>query len=383
MYSHGAKPNEYTGGQIFYNPYINSLDYGIQLSSDLGPSMKEVTDRMYEAMLPSPRSSEFLRRFWDKEDPSPEFRKTVIIPFEARYFYPYSAEEFRQQLYRLPNWEYYYMIITIVPDAVLLRASWEIVKAHPFFALRFAARNIWYFLYEPGYFHTRFNPIAIFHGGLFFPLDGQASMGGKIFGAQASILGLPARATQEVAFDTFEAQAGWMKRLYLAVRDAWLASYDEVMHAVFFLFAPAWAAMVINWLAAWARAYRLRRWSAAVAADQLAPHVLYVTVFLLYNALPTAAFAEPDYRYGHMLFLVKITLAGFGAIALTRIGREFLRPLVPKAYPENTALAVDFRRAPLLALSGGMAIAVCTSWAWYMSRARNMRTANACGALPD
>lgn len=170
FYSNGAKPNEYLGGQIFYNPYINSLDYGIQLSGDLGPDMKEVTDRMYDAMLPSPRSSEFLRKYWGGEASSDEFRKNVIIPFEARYFFPYSAEAFRQQLYRVPNWEYYLMIVTVVPDLVLLRASWEIVKAHPLFTLLFTARNMWYFLYEPGYFHTRFNPIPIFRGGLFFPL---------------------------------------------------------------------------------------------------------------------------------------------------------------------------------------------------------------------
>ncbi|MBV9551830.1 MAG: hypothetical protein JO032_03450, partial [Alphaproteobacteria bacterium] len=55
---------------------------------------------------------------------------------------------------------------------------------------------------------------------------------------------------------------------------------------------------------------------------RLAAHVLYSTVFFMYNALVTAAFAEPDYRYHHMTILLKVVIAAYGVIALTWLARS-------------------------------------------------------------
>lgn len=370
FYYGGTKPNAYIGGQVFYNLYMNSAEYGIRLSGNPGPAMREVTDNVYRAMLPRPRSSRFLNKFLGVEEPPSDFRDKVVIPFAEKYYYPYSAEEFREQLYRTPNWEYYLLILDVNPDPVLLRASWEIARAYPLLPIRLTARNLWYFLYKPGYFHTRYNPAPIFRGGLFYPPDGQAAIGGAAFGASAAILGLPPRAATELAFDSFKAQPNWLRRLYLGVRMIWLRSYNAVARGLFFLIAVAWLALIADWATRLSRFSGLRRWSDAVGAGQLTKHVLYVSVFLLYNAAAIAAFAEPDYRYSYMTLLVEVVLAGLGGIVLARLAWEFLRPLVPplsEGRHESPALALDPIGASLIALAVALAVAVCAGWAWYMS----------------
>lgn len=369
LYAPNVKTNEYTGGQIFYNFYINSSEYGITLSSDLGPGMKEVTDDIYQVMLPSPRSSKFLSGFYDMEAPPSDFRNKVIVPFLNKYFYPYSADEFREQLYRNPNWEYYFLIFSVVPDSVLLKASWEVVKSYPLYPLLFTFRNLWYFLYSPGYFHTQFNPIPIFHGGLFYPFDGQAAIGGGAFGANAAIQGLPGRATKELSFDSLVAQPEWIKQTYDAVRVIWLDSYDAIQRAMFYLMVAAWVALIVNWIYALSRWSALRKWSEVVNANRLATHILYVTVFLLYNLGIVAAFADPDYRYNDMAILIKVILSGFGAMVIIRVVRETFGHLTPLLNKSRAAIPVCNdrpERSFAVAISTVIGIAVCVSWAWYV-----------------
>ena len=369
LYSKGAKTNEYTGGQIFFNPYINSLDYGIRLSGDLGPNMKRLTDEVYQAMLPSPRSSKFLTNLYQAEAPPSEFRDQVIIPFLNVYFYPYTAAQVRQQLFDLPNWEYYYVIFSVVPDSVLLKASWEIIQKHPLFAIEYTARNLWYFLYQPGYFHTRFNPVPMFHGGIFFPLDGQIAIGGGAFGANAAILGLPARATGELAFDTYGLQPDWMRRLYAGIRFTWLASYDAIMRGMFVFMVAAWSVLILHLSSVWSQSVRMRKWVEFIGADQLSAYVLYISVFIFYNAIITAAFTDPDYRYGDMVLLIKLLLAGIGCIAVGRFARGLLRPLLPslrKGHDCTLASPIDLHEGRVLGTSLIVAIAISAAWAWYM-----------------
>jgi hypothetical protein len=54
--------------------YLNSTEYGITLSEDIGPNMKQVTDDVYQATLPSPRDSEFLKKFLGFDSPPSDFR---------------------------------------------------------------------------------------------------------------------------------------------------------------------------------------------------------------------------------------------------------------------------------------------------------------------
>jgi hypothetical protein len=121
----------------------------------------------------------------------------------------------------------------VVPDRKLLGASFEIARAYPLFPMRFAMRNFWYFLYKPG-FHTRYNIGPIFQGGLFYPPDGQAAIGGALYGAAVSMLGLPPRATQEIGFDPSSVQSPWIRYLYRSIRMVWLGSTMWWLASYFF-----------------------------------------------------------------------------------------------------------------------------------------------------
>lgn len=372
FYYDGAKPNEYVGGQIFYNLYMNSVEFGIHLSGNEGPAMAEVTDRIYHVMLPSPSASEFLSKFTNAAAPPSEFHDKVIIPFNEKYYYPYSAEDFRTQLYRVPNWEYYFLIFSVVPDSVLLEASWEIVAAHPSLPVLYTARNLWYFLYDPGWFHTRYNPVPIFQGGLFFPPDGQAAIGGSL-SAEAAIHRLPSLATKELAFDNFTSQPRWIQSLYRGIRWLWLTTYGAVERTLFYLILVSWIALILSWSATLFGSAKVKEWSDTVGANQLAPHILYVSAYLLYNSLLTAAFVDPDYRYNDMTLLIKIVLAGMGAVVLGRALFSFASRIYPSVqnYKFN-AVSAEYES---LVVTGGVelampiavaiAVIVCVSWASY------------------
>jgi hypothetical protein len=239
-------------------------------------------------------------------------------------------------------------------------------------------RNLWYFLYDPGWFHTRYNPIPIFQGGLFFPPDGEGPTVGGQFGANAAVLGLPPLATKELAFDSLSAQPKWIQQTYSKIRTLWLDSYGAIEHAMFYLMIAASAALMVDWMAALLRLPVLRRWSNVVNANGLAGHIFYVTAYLLYNSVIIAAFVDPDYRYNDMALLIKLLLAGFGAIVLIRFACEVACVLVPSLRKHGEAKAIQALRdevfivdrglTPGIVAAIGIVIAVCSGWTLYMIR---------------
>jgi len=356
--AHRTDTPSYTGQQIFYNLYMNSKEYGIELSENLGPHMRQITESVYQAMLPDPRTSEILKKFTSSEQAPSEFVEKVTTPFLNKYFYPYSAADFRSQLYREPNWEYFLLMSVAEPnDQVYLRACWEIVKAYPLYPVKYAARNLWRLLYEPGYAHGRFATGPMGRGGQFFPFDGQAAIGGAALGAAAAMLSLSPRATREVSFDSLAVQPEWAKQLYGGIKSLWFATYDPVVRVIFFLSLIAWLYLLFTWAAIERPAHRLSRRLIAMGGNDLAAPIVGVSAVLLYNALVTAAFAEPDYRYHDMMLPIKVVLAGFGGIALARL----VLTLAPRG----------LRRAPSqhpFATTGTLALVLCALWAWYMVR---------------
>lgn len=348
----------YTGQQIFYNLYMNSKEYGIILSEDLGPGIRAITDQIHEAMLPEPRSSEILKSFMNWESNPSDFTEKVTIPFLNKYFFPYSAAEFRSQLYRDPNWEYSLLMTVVVPnDQLFLKASWEVVRAYPLYPLKYAARNLWLLMYEPGYFHTRFNPVPLFRGGQFFPFDGQAGIGGSIFGAASAALGLPAKASREIGFDSLAAQPDWARQLYGAIKSAWFAGYDAAVRISLALMLIAWLYVALYGAAIFVPSFGITRRLAVLGGPDLVAPIICVSVLLMYNALATAVFAEPDYRYHHMIVPIKVVLAGFGAIAVARL----LLVLVPRK------VRLRHVHNPVL-LMAALALIACVLWSWYFSR---------------
>lgn len=359
-------PLSYTGQQLFYNLYMNSAEYGITLGPELGPDMRTITDIVHEKMLPDPRDSATLAEFSGIRTASPEFRDKVLTPFYEKYFFPFTADEFSRQLYRQPNWEYYWLMCLVVDnDPIFVRASWEIFRAHPIFAVKFTLRNLWRFMYNPGWFHTRYNVTAIFQGGLFFPPDGQEAIGGTV---ASTADGLPnlGPAQREASFDTLGAQPRWIRTSYAAVRSAWLGSYHRATLVLFWLMIAAWAAVLVHWIArlGWRPAVRL---SDALSTSELHGPIVGISVFFLYNALVTCAFAEPDYRYHHLILPVRVVLAGFGAIVGWRAIRSAMALWRSQPLPVWAELATVRFGQSQVAVAAILMLAMYGSWAWYMT----------------
>jgi hypothetical protein len=351
----------YTGQQIFYNLYMNSKEYGITLSQDLGPGIRAITDKVHDAMLPEPRSSETLKRFMNWESNPSDFTEKVTMPFLNKYFFPYSAIEFRSQLYREPNWEYSLLMTVVEPNDQLYRkASWEVVRAYPLYPLKYAARNLWLFLYEPGYFHTRFNPVPLFRGGQFFPFDGQAAIGGPIFGGAAAALGLPPRAAREIGTDSLATQPDWVKQLYGSIKSAWFAGYDTAVRISLALMLFAWLYVVLYGAAIFIPSFEVTRRLAVLGGSDLVAPIICVSVLLMYNALATAVFAEPDYRYHHMIVPIRVVLAGLGGIAAARLLSVFVPRRVRTVGASNPVL-----------LTAVLTLIACLVWIWHFSRQTN------------
>lgn len=346
----------YTGQQLFYNLYMNSKEHGILLSEDLGPNMRQITEKVYASLLPAPTTSQALKVLMNSEAPPSDFLEKVTVPFLNKYFYPYTAEEFRTQLYREPNWEYFLLMSLVeTNDQIYLGASWEIIKAYPFHPVKYTLRNLWLFLYEPGYFHTRFNPIPIFRGGQFFPFDGQSGIGGAIFGAGAATLGLPPRAAREVGFDSFASQPDWAKQLYGVIKSSWLAAYDSVVRVLLVLIFISWIYVLFFSVVVFSTTDAAARRCAFLVGKDLIVPICGISAIFLYNSVLTAAFGEPDYRYHHMILSIKIVLAGFGAVALGRIVHT-LAPL--RLYPA--------RSHALILLIITLGLGACFLWARYV-----------------
>jgi len=80
----------------------------------------------------------------------------------------------------------------------------------------------------------------------------------------------------------------------------WFASYDSFIRITSGL-------MIVGWLVVLAVPIFSRAFVGCFAA---------ATALLLYNALLQGAFADADYRYEAMVIVLRVTIAGFGLIAL-------------------------------------------------------------------
>ncbi len=51
----------YTGEQVFYDPYVSSFDYGIDLSPEsIGPDFSFAVENLRKKLQPDPRDSEYI-----------------------------------------------------------------------------------------------------------------------------------------------------------------------------------------------------------------------------------------------------------------------------------------------------------------------------------
>jgi hypothetical protein len=288
----------YTGQQIFYNLYINSGDFGIRLSPpDIGPNLVHVTEILRQRLQPSIRESEYMKSVFAE----------LPAAFSEKNLLPYTPDELIERIYSAPNYEYYLLLASADPnDQRYLLTSWEIVRAHPLYAIRFAWRNLRLFLFDPGYAHTRHNTAGFHRIGLqFMPLAGY------VLGEDA----IAARAAREIKYVPLPEQPPGVQ---VAMRDLklfWETHFHEFVYYTSILMVVAWIGVLLRLPCLALRTVSVCKAFASPAVNGIIASVIAVSIFLLYNTLIPALFAEPDFRYFHFTELIRIMISGL-AISL-------------------------------------------------------------------
>jgi hypothetical protein len=287
----------YTGAQAFYNPYVNTLDYGIRLSpTDVGPNFALALTTLRDRLQPNLKDSVFLRQHYLGSPAEDEFAAANMEPF--------TPDQLIEQILARPNYEYYTLICEANDDRVLLSAAWEIARARPAMMLRYSARNLFHFIFEPGYSHTRYNfkpfsPVGL----VFFP--GQGPVAGDV-------TSLPGQAARELNFDSLWPRPAVLDWLLATVQELWLNLYRTGAAVLAYLMAATWAVAAVG-LAGFDRLWSRRKNPVDRA---LVASIVMTSLVFIYNAAVTAVFAEPDFRYRQMVDLQTILIAGLGLVSI-------------------------------------------------------------------
>jgi hypothetical protein len=327
------------GAQLFYNFYVNSSEFGVKLSSDLGPHTKIIMERVRRCLLPSPSESPHTKILAGPQD------------FMENYFYKYTADELVEKIATQSNRTYYDFILDAMCvatepaalDRVLLGASLEIARAHPLYVLRLFLRNSFQLLYDPGWGHSEFDVRPENPDGLVFPLgDSLVLVGGTMRDNR-----LPQPAASEAEFVPLARQSGFIRELYFVVYNAWYRYYHPVTIVVGCLAWFTWISTVIGLLQRTIGGPTLARWSRLWLSDRVIPASVGISVILLANVAITAVAVDPIYGYDFSLQTLKIMLGGIGlAIVLefvSRIVPLLLRPVRVSGETTRRASAVSGR----------------------------------------
>jgi hypothetical protein len=333
---HSPATPSYLGQQIFYNPYLNTLDYGIRLSPhDVGPNFTRAIDELRNRLQPSPRDSEFVETQYGRTGAKAEFARAHIDPL--------TTDELMDQVLARPNWEYYTLLCIANDDHLLLAAALEIARTHPSLILRYSVRNFLHFTFNPGYKHSRYNvnPFGP-EGLLFFPAEAVVD---------DNITAFPARAARELSFDPVPHEPFVVHRLFSVMQTAWLKSYGTEVAIIAWLMCVAWVTAAVRLV----QTVRPRAKSASMTEpnsgglvksdNALVASIVIASLVFGYNAAVTAVFAEPDFRYRMASDLQAILIAGLGLIAMQPWIGPALRHRLPADIAERWDRAVRWIHA--------------------------------------
>jgi hypothetical protein len=347
----------YLGEQAFYNPYLNTLDYGIRLSpTGIGPNFTLAITTLRDRLQPDPKDSLFMRQHYLGPPAEDEFAAANMDPF--------TPDQLIEQILARPNYEYYTLICEANDDHVLLRSALEIARAHPAMMLRYSARNLRHFIFEPGYAHTRYNFKPFSPVGLFFFPNQAVNTG--------DLSSLPARAVREINFDSIWQRPAPLNWLLTTMQKLWLNLYRTEAAVLAYLMTATWAVAVIG-LAGVDRLWSRRK----EAVDRtLVASIVMTSLVFLYNAAVTAVFAEPDFRYRQMVDLPVILIAGLGLVSIpywldVAFG-QILAATIAKRWDQAAALThrCDIWRrlaaTELATIAVGVAVAGFAAWAIFM-----------------
>lgn len=368
--AHAASTPSYVGQQLFYNPYINTLDYGIRLDpARIGPNLSTVVAQLRMNLQPSVKESPFIRQqignFYTEGTPR-RFADTNILPF--------TPDQLVDRIFSNPNWEYY-LLLCVADDRLMLNAAWEIARANPEVVITYSVRNLFHFVFDPGYGHTRFNLNPFGPVGLqFVPATHDVAPGDVPY--------IAPRAVREALFDPTTREPAIMARLFGKVEAYWLAHYRSGLRNVTALMCVAWIAVIVHFCLRFrprgsppgppdtgGRARSFGALERSLVASVIAASLLFGC-----NAAATAIFAEPDFRYRLSVEPTTILIAGLGVICIERWAMASIVARVPQLARIGAQLAslrsfdpLGKLSAPLLGtLATGVLAAAFGSWAVFM-----------------
>lgn len=310
FFSQFGNRSSFNGGQTFQNLYVNSKEWGIHLSPQLGPAMKKITDDLYRAVLPRPSLSSFIR---------PEGNE-VNEKFLNANVYPFSAQEFVHQIYEAPSNDYYDMIYGAASDDPLFfKAAWEIVRRYPWYPFAYTARNMWHLLYAPGFAHARYTVHRFSRIGIqeAFPFDHTSNPAD-----------LPAPAIRELNFDTLPHKFSIVKTEIDFSRHIFCITYLRVTRILFFLMVISWIAVTLELLNRWLPSKKLQS-LVNLLPKKLTPLAMAISLYLFLSMLIISVFVDPLLRFHNHLMPFKIMLAGLGLCTIIHVMK---RPSSCSAY---------------------------------------------------
>ena len=399
-------PPPILGQQVFYNVYLNSADYGVKITPDIGPATRAVLERTYQSFLPSPAKSAIY-----KDGPSPP-------EFMAEHFYNYSADELLAKVTSEPNWEYYLVFLSANDDRSLLLMSFEIAKRYPLYIAGMTLRNAWRLLYDPGWSHSRYTTKPLGREGLHFPLQGATT-------AQMYNVGdrVPEPALDEATYRPLASAFRVVRDFYYLEERLWELQYHRVTQVIFCFMMVSWISTGLGLLRRCFHHKRLLRWSKLWLSERVIAATLGISTLLLVNVGLTALLVDPLYRYDFSLLLLKMMLAGVGCVVSINLLGYWAanlpvhrRPLIfdewrwsqkvtgeqnPVRYeapPEGSTSMLRCPRPAAIAVSLCLAVVVCggiAAWAWNLVNVAIAVPANGsihvtsatfgstCGTAPD
>jgi hypothetical protein len=339
---HAQRSPSYIGQQLFYNLYLNTFDYNIRLSpKDVGPNLTTMVELVREVLQPNPQESEYM-----KAHVGNFYNQGVPRDFALANLLPFTTDELMNRVFASPNWEYY-LLLCLADDRIILNAALEIARAYPDLIIRYFLRNLYHFMFDPGYAHTRFNLNPFGQIGLhFYPAVGELDAHElTVFKAQAA---------REVSFNPLPRQPDMVRYLFSEIHRGWENYFHrEALRIVGVLMCVAWAAafaglthMLFSQRSRLTPQSEFRRINVLAFADSRFVTCVIITSLLLgYNAAVTAMFAEPDFRYRDMAELQADLIAGFGLFSIQQLVGSIFIPIIGSESAKKLARAVSFLRS--------------------------------------
>lgn len=288
----GLAPGEtmpsYVGHQLFYNVYAHSREAGIVLRPEDGPGLARLAEEIRKE-FPRPRESPYLLYYRQQ---APEFYQEALNVA--------TGEELAARMFARPYAEYFIifhsMPATAHDSALFLQASWDVIRRHPLYPLRYALRNTHDYFFRPGMSFGRMRTVYVMGRN---DLEYYARLGGVAHEA-----GLTGRAAAEMVDPS-----PYFDRLAEKLRTKTVGGrYSKINRYSVWLNLVAAAAILASLVS--------RPADRLLGGHMIARAYTGLLAILLYHAFITGLMAEPLWRYHYMTMPIQLIGAGFGLVVL-------------------------------------------------------------------